>query len=115
MRITNVKTHLCFAARCDLLFVEVETNEGITGLGEASVEGKSASVTAVIKEYTRYLIGEALSDRKSLARLLSWRALARRMSRAMRRKDLVMHYRTQKRLTRESSSLVVLQPISRGR
>lgn len=58
MKITEVKTHLCFAGRCNLLFVEIETNEGITGVGEASLEGREASVAAVIKEYARYLVGK---------------------------------------------------------
>lgn len=58
MRITEVKTHLCFAGRCNLLFIEIETSQGITGVGEASLEGKSASVAAVVKEYTRYLVGK---------------------------------------------------------
>jgi len=58
LRINKVHTHLCFAGRCNLLFVEIETDEGISGVGEASLEGKSASVASAVQELSRGLIGE---------------------------------------------------------
>ncbi len=58
MKITNVKTSLMGVARQSWLFVTVETDEGIAGIGEASLEGKEKTVEAAIHEYARYLIGQ---------------------------------------------------------
>lgn len=58
MKITKVETFIAYAGRCNLLFVKICTDEGIDGIGEATVEGKEATVESVIKEYSRYLIGK---------------------------------------------------------
>jgi galactonate dehydratase len=58
MKITKIETFLAYAGRCNMLFIKVCTDEGIDGIGEATVEGKEATVEAVIKEYSRYLIGK---------------------------------------------------------
>ena len=59
MKITAVKTFLVNAERQNWVFVKVETDEGIYGWGEASVEGQEKAVEAAI--YTlaeRSVIGE---------------------------------------------------------
>jgi len=58
MKITRVETFLAYASRCNMLFVQIHTDEGITGVGEATVEGKEASVEAATREFSRYLIGK---------------------------------------------------------
>jgi galactonate dehydratase len=58
LRVTEVVPHVLFAGRTNLVFVEVRTNQGITGLGEASLEGKTEAVVGAIRDVADYLIGE---------------------------------------------------------
>jgi galactonate dehydratase len=58
MRVTEVIPHVLFAGRTNLIFVEVRTDAGITGLGEASLEGKTEAVVGAINDVSEYLIGE---------------------------------------------------------
>jgi galactonate dehydratase len=57
VKITNVKTALMGVQRQSWLFVTVETDEGIAGVGEASLEGKEKTVETAVHEYARYLVG----------------------------------------------------------
>lgn len=54
MRITAVNTYLVRPRWC---FVEIETDEGITGWGEPILEGHAATVQACVIEMKSYLIG----------------------------------------------------------
>jgi len=59
MKITEVKTFLVNARRQNWLFVKVETDEGIHGWGEASVEGQEKATEAAIHTLAeRSVIGE---------------------------------------------------------
>ena len=59
MKITEVKTFLVYARRQNWLFVKVETDEGIHGWGEASVEGQELATEVAIKTLAeRSVIGE---------------------------------------------------------
>ena len=55
MKITAVNTYLVRPRWC---FVEIETDDGITGWGEAVIEGKAATVEACVKEMTEYILGK---------------------------------------------------------
>ncbi|MDR1769231.1 MAG: galactonate dehydratase [Hungatella sp.] len=55
MKITNITTYLVRPRWC---FLEIETDEGLTGWGEPVIEGKAATVSACIEEMKSYLIGE---------------------------------------------------------
>ena len=55
MKITKVNTYF---VRPRWGFVEIETDEGITGWGEAVLEGHAAAVLACVQEYKDYLIGK---------------------------------------------------------
>ena len=55
MKITKVNTYF---VRPRWGFVEIETDEGITGWGEAVLEGHAAAVLACVQEYKDYLIGQ---------------------------------------------------------
>ncbi len=57
MKITDVKTFVMNAFRRNWVFVKVYTDEGITGLGEATLEGKAMTVSSAIKELKDYVIG----------------------------------------------------------
>ncbi len=58
MKVTDVKTFLVGGSWGNWLIVKVETDEGIHGVGEATLEGKSATVEAAVRELRRYLIGK---------------------------------------------------------
>ena len=57
MRITAVKTFVCNAYRTNFVFVKVETDAGLHGWGEATLEYKEHTVVAAIHDLDRYLIG----------------------------------------------------------
>src|SRR5688572_6037355 len=56
--VTEVIPHVLFAGRTNLIFVEVRTDAGITGIGEASLEGKTEAVAGAINDLAEYLIGK---------------------------------------------------------
>ncbi|WP_369371080.1 galactonate dehydratase [Promicromonospora sp. Populi] len=55
MKITSMST---FAVPPRWLFLRVETDQGIVGWGEPVLEGRAASVAAVVEELSDYLIGK---------------------------------------------------------
>ncbi len=55
MKITNINTYLVRPRWC---FVEVETDAGFTGWGEAVIEGKAFTVKSCVEEMSDYLIGQ---------------------------------------------------------
>ncbi|MGH2532614.1 MAG: galactonate dehydratase [Thermomicrobiales bacterium] len=58
MRIAAVKTSLMRVDRQNWLFVTIETDEGISGIGEASLEGRELTVEAAVRDHARYLVGQ---------------------------------------------------------
>ena len=54
MKIERLNTYLVRPRWC---MVEVETDGGVTGWGEAVIEGKAATVSACVKEMEEYLVG----------------------------------------------------------
>lgn len=59
MKIANIHTYLVRPRWC---FVEIETDDGLTGWGEAVIEGKASTVKACVEEMTEYLIGRNPHD-----------------------------------------------------
>lgn len=57
MKITDIKTYLVEAHRRNWVFIEVETDEGITGIGEATIEPFEKTMVALIEDYKRTVIG----------------------------------------------------------
>lgn len=55
MKITKLET---IYVRPRWLFLKIHTDEGIVGLGEPAVEGRSQTVAAAVQEIGRYLIGK---------------------------------------------------------
>jgi galactonate dehydratase len=55
MKITKLET---FFVKPRWLFLKIHTDEGIVGLGEPVVEGRSQTVAAAVHEIGRYLIGQ---------------------------------------------------------
>ena len=58
MKITDIKSYLVEANRRNWVFIEVETNEGVTGVGEATIEPFERTMVALIEDYKRTVIGK---------------------------------------------------------
>src|SRR5215212_8708778 len=58
MKIVKIDNLLMRVERQNWHFVKVTTDDGIVGVGEASVEGRERTVAAAVDEFSRYLIGE---------------------------------------------------------
>ncbi|XID90644.1 galactonate dehydratase [Paenibacillaceae bacterium WGS1546] len=58
MKITDIKTYTVFCYRTNWIFVKIMTDEGISGVGEATLEYKEQAVAGAIEELKRYLIGK---------------------------------------------------------
>jgi len=58
MKITGVKTFIVCTGDNNWLFVKIETDTGISGLGEGSVTSKVVSVEAAIRDNVHLLIGQ---------------------------------------------------------
>src|SRR5690606_20426075 len=58
MKITAIETFMTNFGVSNYIFVKVSTDEGVTGIGEATLEGKELSVLGAIQELSRNLIGE---------------------------------------------------------
>ncbi len=58
MKITDVKTYTVFAGWRNWLFVKIETDEGVHGVGEGTLEGKENAVAGAIKDLSYYLVGQ---------------------------------------------------------
>ncbi len=80
MEITDVETFVVDADWRNWFFVQVETDEGITGVGEAlGAEGLTGALEEVAETHKHYLIGEDPLNRNMLNRKLTrypfaWRA-----------------------------------------
>src|SRR5579872_5132316 len=58
MRIEFIKTVLIYAKTRNWLIVKITTDDGIVGIGEATLEGRSETVATAISEMSRFLIGK---------------------------------------------------------
>ena len=58
MKITGFKTFLVDAHRANYIFVKLQTDAGIEGLGESTVEWNEKAVVAALEECGEYLIGK---------------------------------------------------------
>ena len=57
MKITRIETYVVGMPWKNWLFVEVHTDEGITGIGEATVNAFARTVEAAIRELEEIIIG----------------------------------------------------------
>lgn len=59
MKITNIETYLHFSVWRNLILIRVDTDEGLYGIGEATIKNKElAVVTTLEKHIIPYLIGQ---------------------------------------------------------
>ena len=57
MKITDIKVFNVFTFRTNFVFVKVETDEGISGIGEGTLEYKENALIGAIEDIKRVLIG----------------------------------------------------------
>lgn len=57
LKITNISSVIVNASMRNWIFVKVETNEGIVGWGEASLEWKTRGVAGCIEDFKPFIIG----------------------------------------------------------
>ena len=57
MKITDVKPYPVWVGQRNQMVVKVETDEGISGLGEAGLSGRELAVSGAIEHYRRFLVG----------------------------------------------------------
>lgn len=58
MKITAIKSWVVNAYRGNYVFATIETDEGIVGVGEGTVESRAPTVAEAINEIGRYLVGQ---------------------------------------------------------
>jgi galactonate dehydratase len=58
MKITALRTHVVDAFRANFVFVVLETDSGLTGVGEGTLEMRERAVAAMIEECGRALMGQ---------------------------------------------------------
>jgi galactonate dehydratase len=58
LQITDIKTYLVGVGNRNLLFIKVETNQGIHGIGEAYSCGPDEATIATVQDFKRWLVGQ---------------------------------------------------------
>ena len=58
MKVTDVKTFAVDCFRTNWVFVKVYTDEGITGVGEATLEYKEKALIGAVEHIKEYLVGK---------------------------------------------------------
>src|ERR671923_1451789 len=58
MKITSIEPLVVDVESRNWLFVTVDTDEGVSGVGEGSLPGHPRAVAAAVEEYREYLVGE---------------------------------------------------------
>src|SRR5215212_2873220 len=58
MKITNIETYAVWGGFRNFLFVVVDTDEGISGVGEAGITGRELAVIGTIEHFKPLLIGQ---------------------------------------------------------
>lgn len=62
MKITDYKCYTLSTGWRNLTYCMIETDEGITGWGEAHIVGKTHTVREYLKDVRRHIIGHEVSD-----------------------------------------------------
>ena len=57
MKITDIKTYAVYAYRTNFVFLKIETDEGISGVGEGTLEYKDNALLGAIEDIRHVLIG----------------------------------------------------------
>ncbi|MCE9591298.1 MAG: mandelate racemase/muconate lactonizing enzyme family protein [Planctomycetes bacterium] len=68
MKITDFQTFVVGTPWRNLTYLVLQTDEGITGVGEARVVGKTHTVCEYVRDVRRYILGQDLGDIEALYR-----------------------------------------------
>ena len=58
MKITNIRTFVTNCFRCNFDFIKIETDEGIYGVGEGTLEYKDNALLGAVEDIKDQLIGK---------------------------------------------------------
>ena len=58
MKITDLKTYTVYTYRTNFIFIKLETDEGISGIGEGTLEYKEHALLGALEDIRRVLIGQ---------------------------------------------------------
>jgi galactonate dehydratase len=70
MKIVDVRTVIVDGGWRNWVFVMVDTDEGLTGYGECTLEGREHAVVGVVQDFRRHLAGENAESIRRVARQL---------------------------------------------
>jgi galactonate dehydratase len=70
VKIVDVRTVIVDGGWRNWVFVILDTDEGLTGYGECTLEGRELAVVGVVQDFRRHLIGEDPDNVRRLARQL---------------------------------------------
>ncbi len=71
MLITDIRVHTCFAMWRNWVFVELVTDAGLTGVGEATLEGRELTMAGHLEDLRRALVGRDPRDLRARVRDLT--------------------------------------------
>lgn len=70
MKITDIRTYNVFSFRTNFVFVEIYTDEWLSGLGEGTLEYKENALLGAIEDIKRVLIGQDPMEIERITSLL---------------------------------------------
>ena len=65
MKITDIKTYNVFTFRTNFVFVKIETDEGVSGIGEGTLEYKEHALLGAVDNLDIVRIMEGRADNKN--------------------------------------------------
>lgn len=71
MRITELRVHTCFAMWRNWVFLELVTDGGLVGVGEATLEGRELTVVGHLDDLRRVVLGRDPMDLRAIVRDLT--------------------------------------------
>lgn len=70
MKITDIRPYIVTAHNDNWVYIKVETDEGVTGVGECSLETREQTVRAAVLELKRYMLGKDPMESEKLFYML---------------------------------------------
>jgi galactonate dehydratase len=71
VKVVDIRTFIVDGGWRNWVFVAVDTDEGLTGFGECTLEGREMAVVGAVQDFRRHLVGEPAESIRSLCRRLS--------------------------------------------
>ena len=119
MKVTDIKTFAVDCFRTNWVFVKVETDEGISGVGEATLEYKEKALFGAIEHIKEYLVGKDPTQIEKhyhdIYRDAYWRGGAVLMSALPKANSIFNRGRASCRNTRSRITLQAFSPKEIGR